>query len=112
MSNHLNSDSVISYAEGLKSYPRYSSASKLQMQRMQEMEQVAGGQGLPTYRNTINKLMAMQQLWMNKPNMGNNTNLLFNNKRSTNGQAAATLALTNYQGNIFCWSGKCLMSDA
>ncbi|XP_021842329.2 probable transcriptional regulator SLK2 [Spinacia oleracea] len=96
-------DNKVGPIEGLKSYPRHSSASKLQMQRIQEMEQLAGSQGLPTDRNTINKLMAMQQQpGMNhpNPNLGNNnnTNLLANNNRgSISGQAAAALALTNYQ---------------
>nr|BCM78833.1 candidate crown gall disease resistance protein 4 [Malus hybrid cultivar] len=45
--------------EGLKVYPRHATAAKLQMQKMQEMEQLASAQGLPTDRNTLNKLMAL-----------------------------------------------------
>uniref|UniRef100_A0A803M0I1 Transcriptional regulator SLK2 n=1 Tax=Chenopodium quinoa TaxID=63459 RepID=A0A803M0I1_CHEQI len=90
-------DNKVGPIEGLKSYPRHGSASKLQMQRIQEMEQLAGLQGLPTDRNTINKLMAMQQSGMNSPNMGNNPNMLASNRGTLSGQAAAALALTNYQ---------------
>ncbi|XP_021730139.1 probable transcriptional regulator SLK2 [Chenopodium quinoa] len=96
-------DNKVGPIEGLKSYPRHGSASKLQMQRIQEMEQLAGLQGLPTDRNTINKLMAMQQSGMNSsnmgnnPNMGNNSNMLAGNRGTLSGQAAAALALTNYQ---------------
>ncbi|XP_057527669.1 probable transcriptional regulator SLK2 [Amaranthus tricolor] len=95
-------DNKVGPIEGLKSYSR-SSASKMQMQRMQEMEQLASIQGLPTDRNSMNKLMAMQQSGMNNPNIGNNpnmannANMLANNRVALNGSAAAALALTNYQ---------------
>ncbi|KMS99044.1 hypothetical protein BVRB_3g066470 isoform A [Beta vulgaris subsp. vulgaris] len=92
-------DTKVGPIEGLKSYPRHSSASKLQMQRMQEMEQLASNiQGLPTDRNTINKFMSMQQPGMNNSsNMGNNPNMVVNNRGALSGPAAASLALTNYQ---------------
>lgn len=89
-------DNKVGPIEGLKSYPRHSSASKLQMQRIQEMEQFAGIQGLPTDRNTINKLMTMQQPGGNNTNMGN-PNMLASNRGALSGPAAAALALTNYQ---------------
>ncbi|GER36713.1 SEU1 protein [Striga asiatica] len=42
--------------EGLKNFPRHPSTPKLQMQ---ETDRDVGPQGLPTDRNTLNKLMAM-----------------------------------------------------
>ncbi|XP_065870203.1 probable transcriptional regulator SLK2 isoform X1 [Euphorbia lathyris] len=78
--------------EGLKSYPRHASAAKLQMQKMQEMEQLANVQGLPTDRNTLNKLMALH------PGINNhmNSNHHIAGRGAINGSAQA-LALTNYQ---------------
>ena len=43
-------------AEGLKSYPRHATAAKLHLQKMQEMEQFASVQGLPTDRNGVQSL--------------------------------------------------------
>ncbi|XP_052302121.1 probable transcriptional regulator SLK2 isoform X2 [Populus trichocarpa] len=79
--------------EGLKSYPRHATAAKLQMQKMQEMEQLASVQGLPTDRNTINKLMALH------PGINNhvNSNNQMVGRGALSGSAQAALALTNYQ---------------
>ncbi|XP_054785847.1 probable transcriptional regulator SLK2 isoform X2 [Prosopis cineraria] len=78
--------------EGLKNYPRHATAAKLQMQKMQEMEQLASVQGLPTDRNTLSKLMALHPGLNNQisknPNLGNRGTL--------SGSAQAALALTNY----------------
>lgn len=81
-------DQKIGPIEGLKSYPRHvTSAAKLQMQKMQEMEQLASIQGLPTDRNTLNKLLALHS--------SNNNNSLMVNRGA--GPTQATLGLTNYQ---------------
>lgn len=82
-----------SIAEGLKNYPRHASVSKLQMQKMQEVEQLASAQGLPTDRNTLNKLMALHPGINN--NMNNNHHMV--GRGALNGSAQAALALTNYQ---------------
>ncbi|XWS61112.1 hypothetical protein CRYUN_Cryun07bG0097500 [Craigia yunnanensis] len=79
--------------EGLKNYPRHATVAKLQMQKMQEMEQLANVQGLPTDRNTPNKLMALHP-GINSP-MGNNHHMV--GRGSLSGSAQAALALTNYQ---------------
>ena len=95
----ISSHDIISFAEGLKNYPRHASTSKLQNQRMQEIEQqFANIQGLPTDRNPINKLMAMQQPGINSPNMsGNNPNMITYTRGALSGPAAAAMALTNHQ---------------
>ncbi|CAJ1952650.1 unnamed protein product [Sphenostylis stenocarpa] len=79
--------------ESLKNYPRLATASKLQMQKMQEMEQMANVHGLPTDRNTLNKLMAMN------PGLSTHINNTQNmvNRGALSGSAQAALALTNYQ---------------
>ncbi|KAI4294982.1 hypothetical protein MLD38_040741 [Melastoma candidum] len=79
--------------EGLKNYPRHIADGKFPLQKMQEMEQLANVQGLPTDRNTLNKLMALH------PGLNNQTN---NNQPVVNrgalrGSAQAALALTNIQ---------------
>ncbi|KAG8476275.1 hypothetical protein CXB51_033029 [Gossypium anomalum] len=79
--------------DGLKNYPRHASAAKLQMQKMQEMEQLANVQGLPTDRNTLNKLMALHP-GTNNP-LGNNHHMV--GRGTLSGSAQAALALTNYQ---------------
>ncbi|XP_054798375.1 probable transcriptional regulator SLK2 isoform X2 [Prosopis cineraria] len=79
--------------EGLKTYPRQATAAKLQMQKMQELEQLASVQGLPTDRNTLNKLMALHPGLNNQ--MNNNHNMA--NRGALTGPAQAALALTNYQ---------------
>ncbi|XP_061995991.1 probable transcriptional regulator SLK2 [Rosa rugosa] len=45
--------------EGLKVYPRHANATKLQMQKIQEMEQLASIQAMPTDRNTLSNLMVL-----------------------------------------------------
>ncbi|CAJ1952652.1 unnamed protein product [Sphenostylis stenocarpa] len=87
------SEHKIGAIESLKNYPRLTTASKLQMQKMQEMEQMANVQGLPTDRNTLNKLMAMN------PGLNNHINNTHNmvNRGALSGSAQAALALTNYQ---------------
>lgn len=79
--------------EGLKNYPRHATAAKLQMQKMQEMEQLANVQGLPTDRNTLNKLMALHP-GINNP-MNNNHHMV--GRGALGGSAQAALALSNYQ---------------
>ncbi|XVF09805.1 hypothetical protein REPUB_Repub07fG0128300 [Reevesia pubescens] len=79
--------------EGLKNYPPHATAAKLQMQKMQEMEQLASVQGLPTDRNTLNKLMALHP-GVNNP-MDNNHHMI--GRGSLSGSAQAALALSNYQ---------------
>ncbi|KAK9292107.1 hypothetical protein L1049_020065 [Liquidambar formosana] len=79
--------------EGLKNYPRHASAAKLQMQKMQEVEQLASVQGLPTDRNTLNKLIAMHP-GLNS-HMNNNHHMV--SRGALSGSAQAALALTSYQ---------------
>ncbi|XWS37770.1 hypothetical protein CRYUN_Cryun19dG0073700 [Craigia yunnanensis] len=79
--------------EGLKNYPQHANAAKLQMQKMQEMERLANVQGLPTDRNTLNKLMALHP-GINNP-VGNNHHMV--GQGTLSGSAQAALALTNYQ---------------
>ncbi|TYG52739.1 hypothetical protein ES288_D09G052900v1 [Gossypium darwinii] len=81
---------------GLKNYPRHATAAKLQMQKMLEMEQLANVQGLPTERNTLNKLMALHPGINNQT--GNNHNIVGRGALSSSAQTA--LILTNYQ-NLF-----------
>ena len=61
---------------------------------MQEMEQLASVQGLPTDRNTLNKLMALHPAGLNS-HMNNNAHMV--NRGALSGSAQAALALTNYQ---------------
>ncbi|KAL4346562.1 hypothetical protein GQ457_17G025260 [Hibiscus cannabinus] len=82
--------------DGLKNYPRHASAAKLQMQKMQEMEQLANAQGLPTDRNTLNKLMAIHP-GINNP-MGGGQQMVGRGTLSSSAQAA--LALSNYQNML------------
>ncbi|KAH1091739.1 hypothetical protein J1N35_018996 [Gossypium stocksii] len=79
--------------DGLKNYPRHATAAKLQMQKMLEMEQLANVQGLPTKRNTLNKLMALHPGINNQT--GNNHNIVSQGALRSTAQTA--LALTNYQ---------------
>ncbi|KAL9271081.1 putative transcriptional regulator SLK2 [Drosera capensis] len=51
--------------EGLKNYPRRASTSKIEMQKLLELEQMAALQGLPTDRNTLSKLMALHSAGLN-----------------------------------------------
>uniref|UniRef100_A0A2C9UJD5 Transcriptional regulator SLK2 n=1 Tax=Manihot esculenta TaxID=3983 RepID=A0A2C9UJD5_MANES len=67
--------------------------AKLQMQKMQEMEQLVNVQGLPTDRNTLNKLMALHPSINN--HMSNNSHMV--SRGALSGSAQAALALSNYQ---------------
>lgn len=78
------------FAEGLKNFPRETSTPKVQMQKMQEMEQAGG---LPSDRNTLNKLMSLNP-GLNGT-MSNNQQLV--GRGALTGSAQAALALTNYQ---------------
>lgn len=86
-------DLMLRIAEGLKVYPRHATAAKLQMQKIQEMEQLASVQGMPTDRNTLNKLMALHPGLNNQ--MNNNQHMA--SRGALSGSAQAALALTNYQ---------------
>ncbi|KAE8704674.1 putative transcriptional regulator SLK3 [Hibiscus syriacus] len=79
--------------DGLKNYPRRAGAAKLQMQ---EMEQLSNTQGLPTDRNTLNKLMALHP-GINNP-MGNSQHMV--GRGTLSGSAQAALALSNYQNML------------
>ncbi|XP_059667032.1 probable transcriptional regulator SLK2 [Cornus florida] len=79
--------------DGLKKYPRHATAAKLQMQKMQEMEQLAGIQSMPTDYNTLNKLMALHP-GLNSQ-MSNNHHMV--GRGALSGSAQAALQLTNYQ---------------
>ncbi|XP_019431315.1 PREDICTED: probable transcriptional regulator SLK2 isoform X1 [Lupinus angustifolius] len=76
--------------ESLKNYPQFPTAAKLQMH---EMERLANVQGLPTDRNTLNKLMAMSPGFNNQVN--NNHNMV--NCGALSGSAQTAFELSNYQ---------------
>ncbi|XP_041998352.1 probable transcriptional regulator SLK2 [Salvia splendens] len=76
--------------EGLKIFPRDTSTPKVQMQKTQEMEQAGG---LPSDRNTLNKLMSLNP-GLNG-SMSNNQKLV--GRGALTGSAQAALALTNCQ---------------
>lgn len=61
---------------------------------MQEMEQFASVHGLPTDRNTLNKLMALQHPGLNNQ-MSHSPNMA--HRGALSGSAQAALALTSYQ---------------
>ncbi|KAJ8771412.1 hypothetical protein K2173_026589 [Erythroxylum novogranatense] len=84
-------DHKVGPIEGLKNYPRHATATKLQVQKMQDMEQLANVQGLPPDQNTLNKLMALHPGINN--HMSNNHHMV--NRGALSGPAQA--ALTNYQ---------------
>ncbi|XP_043697019.1 probable transcriptional regulator SLK2 [Telopea speciosissima] len=87
-------DQNIGPIESLKTYPRQAAAAKLQMQKLQEMEQVASAQGLPTDRNTLNKLMTMHPSFLSNHT---NSNHMVGSGGVLNGSAQAAVALSNYQ---------------
>ncbi|XAR71743.1 hypothetical protein NMG60_11018148 [Bertholletia excelsa] len=76
--------------EGLKNYPQRASATE--MQKMHDMEQLAT-QGLPTDRNTLNKLIALQPGLSSQ--MANNPQIV--GRGALSGSAQSALPLTNYQ---------------
>lgn len=90
---YFNGNLIPILTEGLKNYPRHNTAAKLQMQKMQEMEQLVNVQGLPTDRNTLNKLMALHPGINN--HISNNNHMV--SRGALSGSAQAALALTNYQ---------------
>ncbi|XP_020546922.1 probable transcriptional regulator SLK2 isoform X2 [Sesamum indicum] len=79
--------------EGLKNFPRYPTAPKVEMQKLQEVDQIGGVQGLPTDRTALNKLMAVH------PGLNSqmNNNQHVGARGALSGSAQAALALTNYQ---------------
>ncbi|KAE8662118.1 putative transcriptional regulator SLK1 [Hibiscus syriacus] len=83
--------------DGLKNYPRHASAAKLQMQKMQEMEQLANAQGLSTDRNTLNKLMALHP-GISNPMGGSQQQMV--GRGSLSGSAQAAMALSNHQNML------------
>ncbi|XP_077245670.1 putative transcriptional regulator SLK2 [Tasmannia lanceolata] len=77
--------------ESLKNYPRQASASKLQFQKIQEMEKMVNAQSLPADQNTLNKMIVMH------PGLASRIN---NNHMCTgalNNTAQTGVALGNYQ---------------
>ncbi|XP_008467219.1 probable transcriptional regulator SLK3 isoform X2 [Cucumis melo] len=78
--------------EGLKSYPQHATA-KLQMQKMQEIEQVANAQGMPTDRNTLSRMVSLHPGLNNQ--MSSQNQLV--GRGTLSGSAQAALALSNYQ---------------
>ncbi|KAI4378133.1 hypothetical protein MLD38_015658 [Melastoma candidum] len=82
--------------EGLKSYNRHMVAAKLPSQKMEEIEQAANIQGLPTDRNTLDKSLALH------PGLNNqvSSDQPVGNRGALSGSAQAALALTNVQGMI------------
>ncbi|XP_074319651.1 putative transcriptional regulator SLK2 isoform X2 [Silene latifolia] len=85
-------DNKVGPIEGLKSYPRHNATPRIPLQRIQEMEQLASIQGLPTDRDTINKLLSMQSGLNNHNTSNNNHNVMSNNRATQSGPGA----LTNY----------------
>ncbi|XP_038994154.1 probable transcriptional regulator SLK2 [Hibiscus syriacus] len=83
--------------DGLKNYPRHASAAKLQMQKIQEMEQLANAQALSTDRNTLNKLTTLSP-GINNP-MGSSQQQMVG-RGTLSGSAQAALALSNYQNML------------
>ncbi|KAE8709704.1 putative transcriptional regulator SLK3 [Hibiscus syriacus] len=83
--------------DGLKNYPRHACAAKLQMQKMQEMEQLANAQGLPTDRNTLNKFMALYP-GISNPMVSSQQQMV--GRGPLSGSAQAAMALSNYQNML------------
>ncbi|XAR71742.1 hypothetical protein NMG60_11018146 [Bertholletia excelsa] len=80
--------------EGLKNYPRRASATEIQ--KMDEMEQPATIQDLPTDRNTLNKFLALQPGLNGQ--MTNNPQMV--GRGALSGSAQAAWALTTYQNLV------------
>ncbi|KAL8160255.1 hypothetical protein V2J09_001792 [Rumex salicifolius] len=97
-------DSKVGPIEGLKNYSQNSSStSKLQLQKMQEMDQLGSMQpGLPTDGNNNNKLMPNQAAVNNHmlSNNNNNNPPAMSGRAALSGPAAAALALTNYHSML------------
>ncbi|GAB2265249.1 hypothetical protein Dimus_000318 [Dionaea muscipula] len=87
--------------EGLKNYLQHSSSSstsKIHMQKLQQLEQMATMQGLPTDRNTLGKLMALQSADMSSQ-LGTNNNMVAS-RGTPSSSAAAAVAFTNYSNML------------
>ncbi|KAF8380321.1 hypothetical protein HHK36_027804 [Tetracentron sinense] len=78
------------FAESLKIYPRQTTTTKLQMQ---ELEQLVNAHGLPTDRNTLNKLMASNSGLTN--HMSNNQYTVSGGVLNASAQAAVALTNSN-----------------
>ncbi|WOG90785.1 hypothetical protein DCAR_0310030 [Daucus carota subsp. sativus] len=82
--------------ESLKKFPRLASPAKFQLQKMQELEQMASINGLQTDRGTLNKLVAQ--------NGGLNNQINCNNqmvgRAALSGSPQAAMALSNYQNML------------
>lgn len=89
-------DSKAGPIDGLKNFPRQSTTAKLQLQKMQEMEQMANIQSMPTDRNALNKLVALHP-GLNNPMNSNNNHHMVGRGAPLSGSAQAALALSNYQ---------------
>ncbi|KVI04762.1 hypothetical protein Ccrd_016918 [Cynara cardunculus var. scolymus] len=84
--------------EGLKNFPRQTSAAKSQMLKMQEMEQLSSIQGLPADRNALSKLVSMHP-GLNGP-LSNNSHHMGSQGAGISGSAQAALAHSNYQNML------------
>ncbi|KAG9140734.1 hypothetical protein Leryth_006914, partial [Lithospermum erythrorhizon] len=82
-------DQKVGPIEALQNFPSHATSSNMNAQKMQEMDQHGGMQGLPTDWNTHNKLMATH------PGLANNQSVV--GRGVMNGSAQASLALTDYQ---------------
>ncbi|XP_024992321.1 probable transcriptional regulator SLK2 [Cynara cardunculus var. scolymus] len=79
--------------EALKNFPRQTSVAKLQMQKMQGMEQMGSIQGLPADRNAISNLVALHPGSMNN-------NFHMGSRGGPLGSVQAALALSEYQNKM------------
>ncbi|KAG9453028.1 hypothetical protein H6P81_005932 [Aristolochia fimbriata] len=85
-------DNSMGPIESLKNYPRLAAQAKIQIQKMQEMEQLANVRGLPADQNNLTKIMAVH------PGLSthlNNSQMSGGNPNSSAVQSA--VALSNYQ---------------
>ncbi|KAA8539883.1 hypothetical protein F0562_026575 [Nyssa sinensis] len=101
---HFCREHKIGPIEGLKNYPRHGTAAKLQMQKLQEMEQLAGIQGAPTDRNTLNQLMTLHP-GLNSQ-MGNDHHMAGRGALSGSAQAALALRYGNNNSAATAASGN------
>ncbi|GMH09014.1 hypothetical protein Nepgr_010854 [Nepenthes gracilis] len=83
--------------DALKNYPRHASTSKLQMQKMQEMEQLPSMQGLLTSRSTVDKTMGTHYAINNQRNSNHDT---VSRATLSGSAAAAALAFSSYQNML------------
>nr|XP_043633110.1 probable transcriptional regulator SLK2 [Erigeron canadensis] len=85
--------------EGLKTFPRQTSSTKSQMQKMQEIEQMTSSiPGLPADRNALGKIVSLHP-GLNNP-LNNNNHQIGNRGAPLSGSAQAALALSNYQNML------------